>query len=461
MKTKLLKIFFKIIWRLAHKYVSKRPVTVVGVTWSVGKTSARMAIYASLKKLLKDKNVYTPFKNYNWELGLSLAVLELEDYTPTIAGAFKTLIKAVFKALVDKPWYDIVVLEYGIDHIGEMDFMLSVVKPDFGVLTLIDKVHAQYLSDPDIIADEKYKMIFASQQAVFLNWEDSYAHSANVEVNRFWFLTRPKEIVDQDLIKKVDICFEGYKLQSDFKASAKVCIKNQQVKVLTDVIAPEIFAYIGIGLAIGDILHYRDTKHSLLNSTLKELELSIPLLGGRSTILKGINQSIVIDSTYNAAPASMKKMIQLGNFLKTNFMPDKKVLLLLGDMRELGDFEESEHRQLAWVISQVADAVVLVGPKMKQYLIDELQKIDFVGREGEYPVVKRFCSAPKAGEWIKQFLTNSKDKWLILAKGSQNTIFLEEALKYFIQPQEQKKLVRQDQHWLEVKQNYFKKLGDC
>ncbi len=460
MKNSLLKIIFSLVGKFASKYISKKKVIVIGVTWSVGKTSARMAIYASLKGILKDKKIYTPFKNYNWELGLPLAVLELEDYTPTVAGAFKMLFKAFVKAVFGKPSYDIIVLEYGIDHIGEMDFMLKVVKPDFGVLTLIDKVHAQYLSDPDTIADEKYKMIFATKQAVFLNWEDPYAHSANVKVNKFWFLARPQELVGS---KEVDICFEDYKLQSDFKASARVCIKKSKIRLLTDVVAPEIFAYIGIGLTIGDILHYKYTKQQLINSTLKELDLSIPLLGGRSTILKGINQSIVIDSSYNAAPASMKKMFQMVNFLKVNFLQDKKVLLLLGDMRELGDFEETEHRQLAWMISQIAEVVVLVGPKMKKYLVDELKKIDFISddSQAEFPIVKWFCSAPKAGEWIKQFLMTSKDGWLILVKGSQNTIFLEEALKYFVEPEEENKLVRRDKHWLRIKQDYFRNLDNC
>jgi len=92
-----------------------------------------------------------------------------------------------------------------------MDFMLSIVKPDFGVLTLIDKVHAHLLFDPDWIAHEKYKMIFASKRAVFLNKEDPYHVSAlpALKVDAFIYLTRDKKFVPQ---KEADIWFEDYQL---------------------------------------------------------------------------------------------------------------------------------------------------------------------------------------------------------------------------------------------------------
>jgi len=50
-------------------------------------------------------------------------------------------------------------------------------------------------------------------------------------------------------------------------------------------------------------------------------------------------------------------------------------MLVLGDMRELGDLTEKEHRLLAGYVQQSADFVVLLGTSMHQFLADELEKI--------------------------------------------------------------------------------------
>lgn len=56
-------------------------------------------------------------------------------------------------------------------------------------------------------------------------------------------------------------------------------------------------------------------------------------------------------------------------------LPDYKVVLVLGDMRELGEWEEKHHRELAAYLSQYGDSIFLLGASMGKYTIDELRKI--------------------------------------------------------------------------------------
>jgi hypothetical protein len=79
------------------------------------------------------------------------------------------------KALLGKKAYDMIVLEYGIDRPKEMEFLLSINKPNIGVFTAIDAVHSEQFGSPADIAEEEVKMVKNTREAVFLNRDDAYA----------------------------------------------------------------------------------------------------------------------------------------------------------------------------------------------------------------------------------------------------------------------------------------------
>ena len=130
----------------------------------------------------------------------------------------------------------------------------------------------------------------------------------------------------------------------------------------------ENFGYIGVSLAIAEIIG----KGKPL-ALPKHLEYT--LQAGRLSVFQGIHESILIDSTYNAAPLSMRKIIGTSFTIRNTLYKDRPFWLVLGDMRELGDLTEKEHRLLAGYVSQVADRVFLVGEQMTTHMADELEKI--------------------------------------------------------------------------------------
>ena len=71
----------------------------------------------------------------------------------------------------------------------------------------------------------------------------------------------------------------------------------------------------------------------------------------------------------------MRELIDTTLILNKSLPQQRKVMLVLGDMRELGDLTEKEHRLLAGYVQQSADFVVLLGTSMHQFLADELEKI--------------------------------------------------------------------------------------
>jgi len=129
---------------------------VIGITGSFGKTTARHIITEILK--YDHKDVWTPEGNYNGEWGLPLAILQVRsgDRSPF------QWIKAFFGSLwtILKPRYPrILILEYGIDHHGEMKIQTDIVEPDIALFTTLSPSHLAGFESVQDYYDEKSRML--------------------------------------------------------------------------------------------------------------------------------------------------------------------------------------------------------------------------------------------------------------------------------------------------------------
>jgi len=160
---------------------------------------------------------------------------------------------------------------------------------------------------------------------------------------------------------------------------------------------------------------------------------------GRFNLFNWVDWSILIDSTYNAWPASMFKMIQNTVYLRDNIFKNYEILFVIWDMRELWAKSRQEHRKL-------------------YHYLNAYWKIISIWKEtrdnfGNH--IWSFKYARDAWLFLKDYLEKSDKKYIILFKWSQNTIFTEEALKQVLADKNNiKKLVRQDDYWIKNKKNY-------
>jgi len=458
MKKKLLRRYYKLLGKLAHSYIHKHNPQVIGINGSVGKTSCRMIIYQTLQQFLPNKKIYTSPKNFNGELGLSLSIFQIEKREPNIICFFTTLSKLIRKRLFWSKPYDIILLEYGIDRPGEMDFLLTITKPQIGIFTAIDSVHSEQFGNPAEIAREEVKMLKNTSEIWFLNANDAYAIQLKdlLHIDYLTYQTEGHDI-------KADIYFKDELFSLvDFKGGVGVQfnlrIKEKKYNIRTNILGKANYGYIWLWLAIAGILDYQYARAAstpenplLRNGSHQQLELNYKLQPGRLSVFQWIENSVIIDSTYNASPLSVRKIINTAHNIKTQLFPQRKILLVLGDMRELGDLTEREHRMIAGYVSQVADHVILVGKYMTDYLADELEKVGY-----DKTKIDKFYDATIAGKHIQKMLKESGDECLVVCKWSQNTIFLEEAVKHFLlNPEDHKELTRQSDRWLNKKKEYF------
>src|SRR3989344_9121434 len=166
-------ILQKILAYLARKTIRKYNPMIIGITGSVGKTSTREAIFAVLKNKYRVRRAE---KNYNNEIGLPLTILGIPHHGRNILGWIYALIRANKRIVWRTLYPEVLVLEYGVDHPGDMDYLLSIVKPNIAVVTVVGDVpvHVEFFSDPAGLIEEKSKLIapLSSDDFAILNHDD-------------------------------------------------------------------------------------------------------------------------------------------------------------------------------------------------------------------------------------------------------------------------------------------------
>jgi UDP-N-acetylmuramoyl-tripeptide--D-alanyl-D-alanine ligase len=164
-------------------------------------------------------------------------------------------------------------------------------------------------------------------------------------------------------------------------------------------------------------------------------------VAGRMQLLKGLEGSLLIDDTYNSSPQAA---IAALNTLYT--FPSEQRIAILGSMNELGDYSKQAHEEVGLTCDPAKlDCVVTIGAEAEQYLAP--------AAASRGCQVKSFASPYEAGAFVHKILHPGA---VVLAKGSQNRIFAEEALKVLLADGEDvHKLVRQSQRWLDKKAKQF------
>lgn len=206
-----------------------------------------MVITQTLEKFLPKERIFTSPKNFNGELGLSLSIFQINEWEPKISTFIITLAKLLYTTYFGKCNYDIIVLEYGIDRPKEMEFLLSIAKPDIGVFTAIDAVHSEQFGNPQEIAREEVKMVKNTKSTVFLNSDDPYAMELKDKIGVDVFTYQTAEHHNHKQLKE-DIQF----IQPIFvlnkhhipQLESTISIKGTEFKIRTNLLSKENLGYI-------------------------------------------------------------------------------------------------------------------------------------------------------------------------------------------------------------------------
>lgn len=264
-----------------------------------------MIVKQVLNFYLGNTKIYTSPKNFNSELGLVFSIFRIEQYTPGILSLLKKCFQIWKMSYFEPHNYDVLFLEYGVDHPGDMDFLLSIAKPDIAIFTKLDKIHSVYFETPNGIGDEKIKLLQQAKKRVYVNKSDTFSKSIfeDLKIKKKAFFSQARGI---QFIK------EKQKVYSEFFYGSK--------RIQTNLKGKENLDYMTLGF---DILQDEFKKE------IHDVKIKIKMQPGRMTFLEGINDSVLIDSSYNAGPESMKAMIANSFDFQKKLYPDYKVILVL------------------------------------------------------------------------------------------------------------------------------------
>ena len=304
--------------RLAAWYLDQLDLIRIAVTGSVGKTSTRDMICSVLNAAMPcGKNL----KNFNNDIGLPLSIFQLEEH------------------------HKAAVLEIGMNHFGEIDYLAGIIRPQIGVITNIGVAHMENLGSRDGIFHAKMELAKHVRPAsegglmVFVRDEE--------------FLTRERTQGDYERI------FIGTNGRSDYIISdiedrgidgIRFAMEHREIRRTVTVPVPGRHNAFNAGVAIAIGEHLGMTE-DLISKGLDSVELT----GSRLKVLRA-GAYTVIDDTYNANPDSMKSGLKV---LEKSECKGRRVAIL-GEMYELGEKEKKLHHDVG-VFARGCGIDVLIG----------------------------------------------------------------------------------------------------
>ncbi|MGB9694451.1 MAG: UDP-N-acetylmuramoyl-tripeptide--D-alanyl-D-alanine ligase [Caldisericaceae bacterium] len=338
----------------------------IGITGSSGKTTTKELLGLILSTKF---SISKAFANMNTDISLPLFLINDAD-----------------------PDSDFVILELGVQKPGDMDRLLKISKPSEGIILNIGDSHLEYLKDTKGVLKEKIKLAYfvASRGGkVFLNSDDHLLKSYG------------------DKIVPEPIYF-GLNGEAHVKGFVEdMSLGHMRMRFEKDLeTVDEVFPFSGVNLAMDMLAAVALAAYSgfSLQDAVSPLKTFEPVKG-RGNLINLAHNITLVDETYNSNPLSAVVSLEA---LKSR--KDRKLVVILGDMLELGDESISGHAKVGKAILQLRpDILVTYGSFSKE--------IARIARDGGLENVFSFENRTEIMNFLKELeiFENS----IIFVKGSR------------------------------------------
>ena len=289
---------------------------VIGITGSVGKTTTKEVVAKVLERRYK---VLRSMGSQNNEIGLPLTILSLDSS------------------------FDHLVVEMGMYVRGDIQSLVRIAHPDVGIITNVEPVHAERAGSLDEIALGKQELIedlpAAPEGVAILNYDDDRVRMmrSHTEACVFTYGFSPDADLWTDEVEGLGL--DGIRLRLHYRDDV-IYVK---VPLLGRHSAHTVLRAAAAGLVEG--MDWQEI--------VEGLRMPGPQL--RLVTVRGPGDALILDDTYNSSPPSALAALNL-----LNDLPGRKVAVL-GDMLELGDYEEDGHLKVGCRAADVVAELIAVG----------------------------------------------------------------------------------------------------
>jgi UDP-N-acetylmuramoyl-tripeptide--D-alanyl-D-alanine ligase len=412
--------------RSVKKYFKNHPeVKLVAVVGSVGKTTTKIAIGTVLSEKYR---IRLHEGNHNSELSAPLAILGVE-FPEDIRklGQWLTVFKAIRKRIHDPTDVDVIVQELGTDAIGQIPHFGTYLTPDIAVVTAVSDEHMEFFKTLDAVAAEELAAANFSKTALINRDDIDGKYAANI-TNPNLTTYGTTEVAEYRFVT------DDYTYVDGFSGSFVSPEGAEPIRATLHVVGEQS---IRAAVAAGAVAVKLGLSPAEIGAGLQKIRA----VNGRMNLLRGLEETIIIDDTYNSSPlaaaAALRALYQMNVSQK---------IAILGSMNELGDVSASAHQAVGALCDPVElSHVITVGEDAEKYLAPAATA------KGCHVV--SFKTALEAGAYAHKVMTPGA---ALLFKGSQGGIYLEEAVKIVLHAtEEEHSLVRQSPAWLEKKRAFF------
>lgn len=434
------KIIIQILKIQAKLALRRHRAIIIAITGSYGKTSTKEVLGQTLTELLPHGAVRYSKKSFNNEFGVPLTILGFDSPGKSPLGWLKILTLGWFAKLPK-----VLVLEIGADHPGEIAAWAKMIQPQISIITGISPVHLQHYKTLQDLINEKQALGTYTKDFVILNADDigtsemrdkftapviTYGFAANGDfrANNATVEFRRDNSFTQDEALTVT--------SADIISSSQSKGRLQLTNALGNApLASAVAAFAAIN-CLQSLPSYVGANASHTD-ILEALEKAYQPVPGRLRPLAGIKGCLLIDDSYNAAPAAMANGLKLlGNLPQL----EGRKIAALGHMAEIGATSEAEHRNIGWQVSTVADYLVAVG-EIALGIVEG-------AKEAGMPVDKiHWCKdSVAAGIFLDRFVAPGD---IVYIKGSQSARMEKVTKDLLANPEKaQELIVRQEPEWL-------------
>lgn len=284
---------------LARYYRNQFEIKVVAVTGSVGKTSTKDMIFSVLNEqycTLKTEG------NFNNEIGLPLTIFRIE------------------------PEHEVIILEMGMNHFGEIHRLSSIAQPDVAVITNIGLSHVENLGSQQGILKAKCEIFdyLKPNGTVILNGDDSLLKSLKGKL--------PFKQLFYSIKGEGDFVADQVQSNGEKGITFDYIIDGERYPIFVPKPGVHMVLNALAAVAVGNILNVPLNK--MIDGISKFQATKM-----RMDILTLKNDVKMINDAYNASPDSMKSALQV----LTDMALSNRTIAVLGDMLEMGSFAKEAH----------------------------------------------------------------------------------------------------------------------
>lgn len=293
--------------------------TVIGITGSNGKTTTKDM---TAEVLQTRYTVHKTQGNYNNEIGLPYTILTMPEET------------------------DMLVLEMGMSGYGEIEELSLIAKPDIAVVTLIGESHLEHLGSREGIAKAKLEILKGlKEDGLFIYPQNEPLLQNHWKTRNLTFgLSDQSDVYAYDLVEEATQTY--FKTNLDTQVVCSIPVLGSY-NVTNALIALSIARELDVPM---EQAIFKLSQFQLTKNRLEWLETT--------TGVKLLNDA------YNASPTSMKAVLKTFSSLPIETL--NRRIVVLGDIRELGDKSKTYHQQLAdWIHPETIQYVYLFGPEME------------------------------------------------------------------------------------------------